>query len=298
MKCGICDSTSLIFLFKAKDHDNLSSKHYSLYECKKCHTVSIQPVPLKKELAKYYSNSYYAYKYYGLMNKYFLRLRANKVPKKTSILDVGCGEGSFLELMKRRGYECCGLETSKDGAKKAMLKGLIVYNDIKKIRKKFDVITLWHVLEHITNPVPYLRQIRNLLNEEGHLIVAVPNFDSVQSKLGRAMWFHLAPPLHVFHYTPKTIESLLKKGNFRVIKIKHFSLEYNIFGYLQTFLNLFRTKDANVLYKLLRRDSYKINASFITLLALPIFVPISIIMSIVEAMLKKGGTILLYAKKD
>ena len=120
----------------------------------------------------------------------------------------------------------------------------------------------------------------------------------MQSKLGRAMWFHLAPPLHVFHYTPKTIESLLKKGNFRVIKIKHFSLEYNIFGYLQTFLNLFRTKDANVLYKLLRRDSYKINASFITLLALPIFVPISIIMSIVEAMLKKGGTILLYAKKD
>ena len=260
--------------------------------------MSIQPAPSKKELEKYYSDSYYTYKYYGLINRYFLHLRANKIPKKGSILDVGCGEGSFLELMKKRGYECHGLETSKDGAKKAMLKGLTVHNNIKKIREKFDVITLWHVLEHITNPVSYLRQIRSLLKKNGCLIIAVPNFDSIQSKIGRDMWFHLAPPLHIFHYTTKTIEALLKRENFKVVKVNHFSLEYNPFGYLQTFLNLFRTKDTNILYKMLRRGSYKINASFITLLALPIFVPISILMSIIEAMLKKGGTILLYAKKD
>lgn len=298
MKCGICSSKHLKFLFKAKDHDNGSSKYYPIYECNKCHTVSIQPPPSKKELEKYYSDSYYTYKYYGLINKCFLLLRASKVPNKGSILDIGCGEGSFLKIMKEKSYDCYGLETSSAGIKKAASKGLAVYGNIKDIKRKFDVITLWHVLEHIKNPVHYLNQIKKRLTKNGYLLVAVPNFDSIQSKLGKDAWFHLAPPLHIFHYTPKTIASILKKEGFKVVRIEHFSLEYNPFGYLQTFLNLIPIGETNLLYKMLRRSSFKLNVSAITLLAVPILAPIAIFMSIIEAMLKKGGTILLYAKKD
>lgn len=298
MKCGICNSINLKFLFKTKDHDNISQKYYSLYECNKCHTISIQQIPSEKELEKYYSDSYYTYKYYGLLNKYFLWLRTIKMPKKGSVLDIGCGDGSFLKALKEKGYECYGLETSSSGIKKAKSKGLTIYKDIKKIRRKFDVITLWHVLEHITTPISYLSQIKRLLKKDSYLVIAIPNFDSIQSKIGRDAWFHLAPPLHIFHYTPKTIGALLKRVGFKVVRIEHFSLEYNPFGYLQTFLNLLRIWEMNILYKMIRRNSFKFNKSAMILLMVPVLAPISILMSIIEALLKKGGTIVVYAKKQ
>lgn len=299
IKCAICSSNKLKFILKAKDPDGISSKYYSLYKCSNCAVASVNPIPSNKELEKFYNESYYAYNYYGLLNRCFLKLRANKVQKNKrngSILDIGCGEGSFLEEMEKRGFECYGLETSKAGITASRKKGIVVYEDIQKIKRKFDVITLWHVFEHITNPLFYLKTIRKLLNKNGQLIIAVPNFDSWQSKIGRNVWFYLVLPRHVFQYTHETIKYLLSKGRFKVIKVQHFSLEYNPFGFMQTFLNLI-TRDINNLYKIIRRGSYKFNSSTMALLLLPILIPISIIFSIYESVIKKGGTIIVYSRR-
>lgn len=297
MKCSICKSNNLKFLFKSKDPDNISTKYYSLYECNGCHTISIQPTPSNKELEKFYPTSYYTHKHYGLLNKYFLKLRANKIPKKNSILDIGCGEGSFLKLMKDKGYNCYGLETSAAGLKEAHKKNITIYTDIRRIRRKFDVITLWQVFEHINRPISYLKSIKKLLKKNGFLIISIPNFDSLQSKIGKDIWFHLDLPRHVFHYTPKTIVSLLRKEKLKIVKIEHFLLEYNIFGFVQTILNLFTTK-TNLLYKLIRRSSFKNNNLTVALLIIPIIIPIAILLSVLESILEKGGTILVYAKKQ
>ena len=296
MKCHICNSRNLKFLFKSRNPDNISQKYYSLYQCSHCNTVSIQPIPSIEELKKFYNIEYYSYNYYGIVNRFLLKLRSNKITNKGAILDIGCGEGSFLKLMKEKGFICCGLETSAPAVKEARQKGLVVYSNIKNIKKKIDFITLWQVFEHITTPVSYLMSIKNLLKKNGCLIISIPNFNSLQSRMGEKYWFHLDLPRHVLHYTPETITSLLKKENFKIIKIEHFSWEYGPFGFLQTILNLFRIK-TNLLYKIIRRKSFKIDISIAALLIVPILIPISILLSVFEAILKRGGSILVYAKK-
>ena len=255
-------------------------------------------MPSYKELEKFYNESYYAYNYYGLLNRYFLKLRADKIPKRHAILDIGCGEGSFLEEMKKRGFECYGLETSKAGIAASKKKGIVVYEDIEKINKKFDVITMWHVLEHIPNPADYLNSIKKLLKKEGELLIAVPNFDSWQSKMGKDVWFHLVLPRHVFQYTPETITDLFNINNFKVTKIDHFSLEYNPFGFMQTLLNLIHRKHINLFYNIIRRSAFKFDISILAFVLIPLLAPLSLLLSIIEAIFEKGGTIIVYAKNN
>ena len=115
----------------------------------------------------------------------------------------------------------------------------------------FDVITLWHSIEHITQPGAYLKEARRLLKEDGLLFLAFPNIDSLEFRLAKGDWFHLDLPRHITHFSPMTMERLLEACGLQADSVSHYSWEYNLFGALQSALNAL-TCEKNHLYRALK----------------------------------------------
>ena len=139
---------------------------------------------------------------------YTLRVReveavANSGPGR--VLDVGCGRGVLLQEFRRRGWEVQGTELSESAASYARqtLKIPVEIGDLEAIGfppNYFDAITLWHVLEHVADPRALLAEIRRILKPDGVLLVAVPNFGSLEARVSKDKWFHLDVPRHVTHF--------------------------------------------------------------------------------------------------
>lgn len=156
-----------------------------------------------------------------------------------TLLDIGCGSGLFLKSCSDAGITGTGIDVSKTALAFARDSfGLDVSNktvdDLLKEEKKFDVITLWHVLEHFLNPVEELKKIRNLLNDNGLLFIEVPNFNSIKFRLSGYKWKGGNHPLyHRSFFTAKTLERTLEKAGFtKQLKINFtYSLRNNSFLY-------------------------------------------------------------------
>ncbi|HEX8947668.1 MAG TPA: class I SAM-dependent methyltransferase [Dissulfurispiraceae bacterium] len=230
------------------------------------------------------------------------------------ILDVGCGRGVFLSAMKEHGWETFGLELNDETAWHAQNSlGLEVKTgrlaDAKFDREFFDAVTIWHVLEHIPDPVAAIEESRRVLKPGGLLAIAIPNFGSLQARIAGRYWFHLDIPYHLYHFTSVNLIALLERHAFKVVKVKHSSLEFNPFGYLQSFLNMSGIEN-NFLYDILKSRTirksllsamgyFKFLANLIaTLLLTPLFLPLSLLFSLGESMLGKGGTIEVYSVKE
>lgn len=151
---------------------------------------------------------------------------------KGSLLDVGCAEGLFLELARTDGWGVTGTEISQFAVRYGKEKlGLDIrqgeLNSIGFPGKSFDAITMWHVLEHTTNPIAVLKEIRRILKDDGVFILAVPNLNNILSqkvyKLVKGKKMHLFDikdrELHLYHFTLETIKMILEKTGFKVIKI-------------------------------------------------------------------------------
>lgn len=304
MKCKICGGSSSRTLV-CREGYRISNFKMQLFRCRNCDITFLYPIP--KSLNEYYFERYYERP--GLLTKFLTSLRVRKFAKekKGRTLDIGCGSGFFLEIMNKRDWECHGTEISDKAFEYLRkIKGIKFYNKpAEKINFEkdfFDLITLWHVLEHVENPNKALKAVHRSLSKNGLLFIAIPNIDSLQSRLGRCNWFHLDLPRHLYHFSPKSITYLLEKNNFRIEKIKHFSLEYNPFGYVQTFYNMIGV-DFNFLYKTMKKIKPKINfgkslySISATIILLPFFAAASLCMSFIESFLSRGGTIGVYARK-
>jgi SAM-dependent methyltransferase len=117
----------------------------------------------------------------------------------------------------------------------------------------FDQIIIWHVLEHVSDPVGTLREAHRILKPGGRLIVAVPNFSSLQARCTGAAWFHLDLPRHVHHFPLPALRQLLTLTGFQVRSVHHFSLRQNPFGWIQSLMNRFGSFPRNGIYALLHR---------------------------------------------
>ncbi len=177
----------------------------------------------------------------------FLRQRAEFVrkvtpPDRTSprLLDYGCGAGAFARFMAQSGYEVVGLEPFSLGAPTTEDNLTLIRKPLEKARAElgsFDVITLWHVLEHVHKPVELLRHLADHLAEGGVFVISVPNFDSVQSRFFKGAWFHLDPPRHLVHFEPDTLASTLERAGLREGTGQPFLPEYGSSGWVQSVLN-------------------------------------------------------------
>jgi len=150
------------------------------------------------------------------------------------LLDVGCGKGGFLRGARDRGWRCFGVEISFQASNDARRMGLDVatgrFEDVDYPDSFFDVITMYHVLEHLHDPRQALSKAYQLLKSEGLLVVAVPNFDSLQARLFGQRWYHLDAPRHLYHFTPRTLKMLLHQIGFKVLETRWFSVEHNWVG--------------------------------------------------------------------
>ncbi len=220
--------------------------------------------------------------------------------------------------MKKRGWECKGLEADERAECYARDKlGLDVSS--KEITEshyadgEFELITLWHVLEHLSAPVEMLREIRRVLTPGGVLVVAVPNSASLQARLAGQKWLHLDVPYHLYHFSLDNLSGLLSKYGFVVLKVRHFSLEQNAFGFLEALMGRVGFR-RNALFDTLRPgggghhdgsgDENKgdritnVLATALMFLTLPVLAPLALILSIIEAALGMGGTVEVYAQRS
>lgn len=159
----------------------------------------------------------------------------------------------------------------------------------------FQLVVLWHVLEHLPDLRGALTEIHRVLTPGGRLVVAVPNFSSLQAEWSGADWFHLDPPRHLFHIPAVALRQLLESCGFEVRSEHHFSLRHNPFGWVQSWLNRVPKLPRNGLYILLQKHSVRLPFSagrrwFLRLMYY-MLMPWALLLSIRDAVIRRGATV-------
>ncbi|MEI6634152.1 MAG: class I SAM-dependent methyltransferase [Chlamydiota bacterium] len=223
-------------------------------------------------------------------------------PRATKMLDIGSGRGFTLYYLKKYyGYaRAVGTQISKNAYEFSRTKlGLEIYNgDLLGLRledKSFDIITMWHVLEHVLKPEEYVKRISELLSDNGMVLIEVPNFDSWTRKITGEYWLGLDLEHHVTFFTPDTLVSLLEKYGFKIRKIHTFSLEYSAFISAQSIVSVVTESDQLFFNYTQTGDRAKVRISHIALLAL--LVPICLVINILLFFSKRGEVLLVVAEK-
>lgn len=195
----------------------------------------LQTTPLPKEPEKYYSsNSYISHsdqstslidKIYLLVKRYSISNKLNLlnslVERKGKLLDIGAGTGEFLLSAKNASWTIEGVEPNSVARFNSEQKGIHLHASLTKVsNRKFDVITLWHVLEHLPNLKEQLIAIDNLLVDNGVLIIAVPNFKSYDAQKYKSYWAAYDVPRHFWHFSKQSIIKLFTPMGYTLEKIK------------------------------------------------------------------------------
>lgn len=307
--CGLADAEPL---FSARPDE--SEELFDVVRCRRCDLVYLDPAPAPEDLGRWYASDYYGpenTKFDGVTEKavaFFTWWRGlilkRWAPAGGKVLDVGCGRGNFLEVMARRGYEVHGTELSGLSATRARkLFGPNIHvgqlAEAEFPEKTFDLTTIWHVLEHVYDPLGHLRELHRVLKDDGRLVVAVPNFGSIQAGFGGPSWFHLDVPRHLFQFTPQTLTRLLDAAGFEPVYWSFHSIEQNPFGLLQTVLNKLPLPQ-NALYHVLKMETplaLSKGAALLLKLAYYFLMPAAIVLTSLGALIRRGGTFYVVAKK-
>jgi SAM-dependent methyltransferase len=291
---------------------------FSVLRCPDCGLGRTWPPVEADKIGAWYPEQYYGkgnVRFNALFEKmirWFRRRRAavihNRVPRGP-VLDVGCGRGFLLSYLRDFGYEAHGVEFSETAAWHArnVLKLPVAVEDFAtspREKERYNAVIFWHSLEHFSNPVGAIARASEALKTGGVLAVAVPNYGSRQARLFGRRWFHLDVPRHYFHFTERSLEAILARHRLRIVQLDHFSFEQNPYGTLQSLYNALGFR-FNLLYTLLKDRSarldelmrYPFQVAAIVLL-LPALLPLSLALAPLEALLRTGGTIELYAFKE
>jgi 2-polyprenyl-3-methyl-5-hydroxy-6-metoxy-1,4-benzoquinol methylase len=202
----------------------------------------LDPRPSRKELKNLYSEAYFADHYDRGVEpntpefEKKLRLRASHIrffrhiKPMGRVLDIGCGNGYFLAACREKGYAVHGIDVSNWAAQYASQKlGLLVdigeVEDVDLPSQSFDIVTMWHFLEHAPDPVRAISRARSWLKRDGILIVEVPNYDGTDARKTWQDWEHWDLPYHLYHFTPQNLARLLRGFGFDVVKTKDYHSE-------------------------------------------------------------------------
>lgn len=227
------DISNKTHFLTVKDH-SVSKEIFDLYHDEVLDMLVTYPQPSLDTLGKYYESedyishtdnkrslfekAYHFVKQIALKNK--LDLINSFQPNNGKILDIGAGTGDFLLTAQENGWQTIGVEPSPRAKGIAIKKGISFVEDTKELENhSFDVITMWHVLEHVPDLDTQIKELKRLLKLDGTLIIAVPNYKSFDAEYYGAFWAAYDVPIHFWHFSKKAIQLLFAKEEMKLVKV-------------------------------------------------------------------------------
>jgi 2-polyprenyl-3-methyl-5-hydroxy-6-metoxy-1,4-benzoquinol methylase len=226
-----------------------TTKTFTLHSCNSCHCLFLHPMPADEEIAAFYPTQYWwnstrsqgdrpLKRLEAIYRKFVLRDHISFIERAAAnrtgvdLLDVGCGSGTLLGLLKHRGFRPIGVDFSSEAARIAEKENgvSVIVGSLDQARfpdHSFDIVTLFHVMEHVTNPRRVLAEVSRILKPGGALVLQVPNIDSWQFKAFGVRWYGLDLPRHVIDYSKEAMLKLLNDSGFVARRVKHFNLRDN-----------------------------------------------------------------------
>lgn len=253
--CPICQGSDLTAYLSCKDH-TVSHETFTLRKCASCGLVLTTPRPTDSQLPKYYQSTAYIShsnkssnlvdQVYKFTRTFTLKWKRNLITRHSlitpsSIMDYGCGTGAFLKECQAHGMQIAGVEPSHTARQQAQKEtGKPIAQDLHSIHQEFDVITLWHVLEHVTNLNQTLTLLKASLHRNGTMFIAVPNLLSADAQSYKEFWAGYDVPRHLWHFSKDSMEKLLVNHGLKLIE----TLPMNLDAYYVSLLSeKYRNKD-------------------------------------------------------
>jgi SAM-dependent methyltransferase len=267
MDCWVCGGSTHARELPACDADT-GATGFRLVLCSGCASGTLLEPPSDEQLRAWYDTGYYGAgrrKFHGAFQwafEYSATQLARRIAAATDarvsrrrVLDVGCGTGYLLERLHAHGFECTGVERSahaadahRDGVR--ILGGELL--DLALEPASFEVVVIWHVLEHLRDPQATLREAARLLVPGGVLVLAVPNQASWQARLFGRAWFHLDLPRHLHFFGHGGLVHWMQANGFAVRRAGTFHIVQNVYGFLQSAQNALFPGRPNRQYRLMR----------------------------------------------
>ncbi|WP_462281140.1 class I SAM-dependent methyltransferase [Salinivirga cyanobacteriivorans] len=241
-KCLSCDSTHLKAFTTTKAQMHHNEETFTFVKCNNCGLIMLNPRVAQESLHEYYSDYYLPFRGPSAWGRYAPLVAKNlgKTDKKrvkiaksavsidqnSTVLDVGCGKPTFLKkLQEATGARCKGIDFTDEGWKTETDTYRNIDLEVAEFHqfsasKPFDLITMWHYLEHDYQPKATLKRMKQVAHPETRMLIEVPNFDSWTRKLQKQHWEGYHTPRHTAVYTPETITKLLEESGWQVEKIK------------------------------------------------------------------------------
>jgi ubiquinone/menaquinone biosynthesis C-methylase UbiE len=250
MHCPICSSPQGELFSSAFDRVlNRPERIWRIHRCLDCGFGWTEPTLRDEEIKQHYPPTYLGDTERTLDEFLSGRLQQSRSWKKEvekvdlvqgfvsggRILDVGCGDGKFLWALDSRRWNRTGVEFSEETVRLVngridnlkLVEGDIFSSELRE--NTFDVVTLWHVLEHLPRPQEVLERVRRLLSPGGWVLISLPNLNSLQARLFRRYWYAFDDvPRHLYHFAPRPLEILLQEKGFQELEHRFFSPIVNI----------------------------------------------------------------------
>jgi SAM-dependent methyltransferase len=236
--CPICNKIDIANLLHTKDY-SLTNESFEIIECAHCTLRYTFPIPSIDQIAPYYNFPDYISHTdtrSGWMNKMYHAVRNRTLNQKSSwvqslftgykgkLLEVGAGTGAFANSMQKKGWKVTALEPDQGSRQRAMDNfnlNLLPIEALSTLPKdSFEVIALWHVLEHVHDLHIYMNSFLTLLKPNGRLIIAVPNHTSYDAQFYKNFWAAYDVPRHLYHFSPRSMNKLCKAHYMKVVQCK------------------------------------------------------------------------------
>ncbi len=242
MECPVCEYPGVRGRYRMRDRFFETTRDvFLLRHCPSCGLHFLDEEALKDRLADFYPSGYWWHGEGGLArcegwyrdamvrrDQLKFVLSAFDDPAGKTLLDIGCGGGTFLKAALAAGFDARGLESSPEAASiaESVAPGRVEVageGELAERGVQFDALTLFHALEHVPEPFRYLKALRKLLKPEGLLFVQVPNCRSLQARVFGPRWYGLDCPRHLYNYSAFSLLHLLGRAGFRIHRVRHFS---------------------------------------------------------------------------
>jgi 2-polyprenyl-3-methyl-5-hydroxy-6-metoxy-1,4-benzoquinol methylase len=228
--CPLCGSKDFSHHLTTSDFF-LTKEEFDIEKCNQCGLLFTNPIPKPEEIGKYYaSEKYYSHPQktfsplgtiYNTIKNINLRSKYNLIAEiipTGNLLDIGCGSGDFLKFAKKNGWMVSGIEPNSSARNFASQQTgeniLLPEQSILLGKNSFDVITMWHVLEHVLDLHQQIATIKKLAKPNASIIIALPNHDSIDGKKYKQHWAAWDVPRHLYHFDKKSIQQLFSKFGF------------------------------------------------------------------------------------